>query len=560
MTQNHSMKAAVSFFHEHGIFLKKKDQLKLGISKERAVSVSLPKTLTFGYETCRDFDELELKQEAKTLLALFESVYKNHYSFLGGYGVAKLLEIGAIRPVALTEVYPELDVKSNSPFVALYRKAENVVVELDSLAAEQRPNRGLRRRIKDTIGELSEELKNFYEKAECAIGVGSYIAMNTSKPLETSFGIGELDIGTNSHVLENQTIIVNPFVLYWVINDHCKFRKGKISWTLTDFDIAPTEARYETPIRAITVKCYIPHKEMTYFGVSKDEVVDLLKRKLPALKPFILKSDLLLPFSCPSIVLELDISPKTPALEVSTYGYIPSFGDAIPKIEDIIEIDVKFFDFPRLNRKSPVVLDTSAIDISRFPLKLVGSFFTAFIENRELIIPKVVMHELKTRLRTRDSFKVEQALLRFRRLQTWGFVKNIRIEGEFPRLSLVDKKDIEDLRDCMILDVARNNNGIIFTNDKDLIKLAALFGVYTITFSGLEEDVISVIKEKNLKFTVESAIEKVIDYGRKERGEEYGTEDVRWMIEYLCRQNILRKQEIRKKEVLQFLGSSYKRV
>lgn len=556
------MKAAVSFYYEHGIFLKKEDQPKLGKEKGEAVIVEFPATGVYSFEICRDFDEIKLEQEAKMLLALFEGICANHYSFLGRYGITEQLELRARPPMTLTEVYPELNVKTNSPFTMLYRKVEDVAIELDYLSVGEKPSRTLKRKIKDAIGELSEELKSFYEDADCVIGAGSYISGQISKPLEISFGIGELDIGIESLILEGRKMVVNPFIPYWIINDHCEFRKRKISWNFTDLRIFPTEAIFEIPIEAITLKCYIPSPEITSTIVSKDTIEKILEENLPVFKPFILQSDFLLPFSCPSIVLELNATPKIPSLETTPYGYIPAGLGVftIPKIDDLTKIGIKFFDFPRFNRKNPVVLDTSAIDISRFPLSPHSSFYTAFIENRELIIPKVVMHELKTRLRTKDRFKVEKALLRFNKLWAWGFVKNIRIEGTFPELSLVSKKDIEDLRDCMILDVARNSNAVLFSNDKELIKLAALMGIYTITFSGLEEDVTLVIRENDLELTLESAIEKIKEYGLKERGEEYGTEDVRWMIEYLCQQNILKKQKIGKKEVLQFLGLPRKRI
>lgn len=553
------MKAAVSFYYEHGIFVKKEDQVKLGIEKGEAAVVEFPVPGVFSFEVCRDLEEIELEQEAKMLLALFEGICDNHFSFLGRYGITERLESRARPPIALTEIYPELDVKLNTPFTMLYRKVEDVAIEVDMLSLGEKPSRSLKRKIKNATDELSGELRNFYEKADCVIGAGSYISGQTSKPLETSFGSGELDVGIESRIFEGQKMVVNPFVVYWVIDDHCEFRKRKTSWIFTDLNIFPTEDIFETPIETITAKCYIPSEEITAAGASKDLVEKILKEKLSVLKPFIVQSDFLLPFSCPSIALEVDATPKIPALQPTTYGYVPGVGTAIPKISELTKINVKFFDFPRFNRKHPVVLDTSAIDISRFPLSPHSSFFLAFIENRELIIPKVVMHELKTRLRTKDRPKVEKALLRFNKLWTWGFIKNIRFEGTFPELSRVNKKDIEDLRDCMILDVARNSNGVIFTNDKDLIKLAALMGIYTITFSGLEEDIITVVRENHLKFTLESAIKKVREYGIKERGEEYRAEDVRWMIEYLRQQNLLKQQKIGKREVLLYIGPTRKR-
>lgn len=549
----HSMKAAVSFYHEHGIFMKKEDRQEFGFEKGGAVFADYPKTSIRCLEACRDLGEIELEQEAKMLLALFDGIYADHYSFLGRYGITKQLKIKARPPVALAQVYPELNIKSNSPFTMLYRKVEDVGIELASLSQEEKLSRGLKRKIKDATEELSEELRDFYETADCVLGAGSYINGQIFMPVETSFGIGELDTGIISRIIPDRRIIVNPFIVYWIIDYHSRFSKGRIRWIPTNLEICPTEAGSETPIEAITAKCYVPSAEIHPIGPNENEIEETLHADLPSLKPFILPSDFLLPFSCPASVLELNMAPKIPYLEHTSYGYVPGFGPIVPKIGDSTKISVKFFDFPRFNRKSPLVLDTSAIDVSRFPLSPRSDFFRAFLEYRELIIPKVVMHELKTRLRTKDRLKVEEALLRFNKLRTWGFVKNIRVEGTFPELSLVNKKDIEDLRDCMVLDVARNNEAVIFSNDNELIKLAALMGIYSITFSGLEEDVTSVVRENNLKLTLESAIEKIKEYGIRERGEEYGNEDVRWMIEYLCQQGIISKQKIDRREVLQYI-------
>lgn len=139
-----------------------------------------------------------------------------------------------------------------------------------------------------------------------------------------------------------------------------------------------------------------------------------------------------------------------------------------------------------------------------------------------------------------------------------GFIKKIKTEGEFPVVSVADKKDIEDLRDCMILDVARRNQGILFSNDKELIKLANLMGVYTITFSGLEEDVLTVIRENNLKLTLNTAVKRIQKYGDLERLEIYSIADIEWMISDLEKQNRICKQRIGNKEVLEYIKPRYR--
>lgn len=546
------MKAAVSFQWEHGIFLKEKTQKELDMRKGAPVETIFAKENMFGYERWRDFKLIDVKREAKALLALLQALMFSHYSFLGEYGITCGLEQRCTPNQTLTSLYPDFEVKSDSAFRALWRKVEDYVVGIPKTPKSFSGKS--KKRVDEAIALLSNSLEDFYNEADCVIGAGSYLSAQVSKPVEVSFGIGELDIGLRGP-FQPWLLISNPFLLKWLVDDHCTLKSGKLNWHLTDVNVSMPKEIREALIKDIVVKCYVPSFDISPAGPTEDTIRAALREFLVIMKPFVLESDFLLPFHCPSLAMEIVTAEKTRGFYGTHQGPVPETLHVIPKICELTKIEVKFFDFPRFNRKNPVVLDTSSVDISRFPLTM-GSMFEAFMAHRTLIIPKVVMHELKTRLRTPDGPKVEKALLRLNNWHAWKFIKEVLVEGEFPQLSEAPKKDIEDLRDCMILDLAGTRNGVIFTNDDGLFKLAMLNGIYCITFRGLEEDLLTIVRKNNLKLTVESAVKATQAYGFETREEEYREEDIKWMIECLLKQGSLRLQKLRQKTVLNYVGPS----
>lgn len=342
----------------------------------------------------------------------------------------------------------------------------------------------------------------------------------------------------------------------WLLNEYCEIKKNKLKWLKQGIRLAKLDGIPEVPIETINIRCYVPSSEIIRSGLNEKSLQKKLKKDLLKTKPFLIKSDVILPFSCPSIIIGVD-HPEKKSLQVphfTYYGDIPREKVFLCKLSPLTKMKIDFFSFPLFNRKFPVILDTSAIDISRFPLSAVGSFFEAYLEGRVLIIPNAALHEIKTRLRTGDRAKVQKALVRLTKMLSWGVIKGIKFEGELPDLSVTTKEDIEDLRDCMILDLTRKTGGILFSNDQNLVKLAILTGVYPISFSGLEEDVMRIIKENDLRLTKEQVVDKVKDYGNEERLKIYRNEDIEWMIEQLCTSNKICFQKLDKKEVLQYQG------
>lgn len=560
--REYSRKAALSFGYEHGIFLKEADRKMMKAEVGEPIMETSPKEDVYGYEVCKDFSDIDPKKEAMALLAIFEDITDNHFMFLVKHGIIK-----GLRPRKqvdpLVELYPELEVRPDCPFAFLYRELEKTLIDLNNVGisvaqGSHKMRKPLKDEIQSSLKAIMNTFEGYYEKADCIIGIGALLSNNVgSMPLDLSFGISELDLGVYSEVT-GEPVVANPFLLKWMMDDLCENKKNKVRWKLTDSVISkPTETPV-IPIKTLTLKTYLPSQELLHEGVTTENVAKDMKSNLTEFKPFLMRSDIIMPFTCPSIVLSVEGTEEEKRKQTSKityYGFIPQEADVIYKIDPLTTLDIRLFDFPLFNKKFPVVLDTSSIDISRFPLSQTGSVFKAYLENRTLIIPTAALLELKTRLRGQDGIKVQKALARLNNMLAWGLLKDIRVEGEFPELSSTAKRDIEDLRDCMVLDTAKRQNGILFTNDRDLIKFAAMIGVYTITFSGLEEDVLAVIKESNLKLSPAQAVQNIQEFGEQERLEQYTQEDIKWMIDDLCRQNKLCIQKLRGKQVLQYLGS-----
>jgi rRNA-processing protein FCF1 len=557
-------KSAISFHFEHGVFLREEDRQHLDVSIGDPVEAFAVKEDTYDYEICRDFDEINPESEAKKILALFEDIVDNHFTFLVRHGLMKQKNQVLKSTDPLVELYPELNVKVDSPFAHLFNKVSEVITDLVLSYPESNPKvplkikTSLKKKINSLVNEISSGLETYYKQADCVIGVGVHISNQfCQKPIEFAFGISALDNGITSRITGDALVTVNPFLLNWTINELAKSRNNGLVWNTVEYKIEKPNPAVSPiiPIKNLKLKCYVPSQDLIETGVTHEIVEKFLCTYLMSNKPFITNFDFLLPFTCPSITLEVKGPEVQTFVENFTfYGKILRVPNYIFRVNEATNFDLEFFTFPRFNKKIPVILDTSSLDISRLPLTSpFGSFFEAYLNQRVLIIPRTALHEIKTRLRTQDGVKVQKALVRLNKMLTWGLLKEIKLDGQFSIVSTAEKKDIEDLRDCIILDTAKRRNGILFTNDKELIKLANLMGIYTITFSGLEEDVLTVIRENNLKFTIDEAIKQVQEYGQVERIEDYSVLDIKWMITDLMKQNRLCTQRLQNKEVLEYL-------
>ena len=467
------LRASLSFGYKHGIFLKEETVREFKLKKEDVLGVEREGLVEF--EVCRKFNEINAKTEAKTLLGLFEAMLSDCYTFLSEHSLTKRLAWKSSPfPFTLNEICPELEIKRDSFFLFIYKQIEDTLIDLD-LSLQEGVPRVLQKKIKEYTNYVAGLLNDFYENTDCVLGVGSHLSFLTRRPLELCFGTCGLPLGHVSKILD-EGMLVNPYLLYWALSDCGHVRGKKIKWTPSTLTIR-RKYEQEVPIATINLKTYIPSKDLSPIGVDTTWVNRYTHQFLLEEKPYVLENDLLFPFSCPCVVTKLNYAHEMlPVFHPTPYGR--SLGQIeVPKVNVNTKITVEFFDYPLYNKKQPVVFDTSAIDVARFPLQPTDPFFEMFLKNREIVIPNVVLYELKTRLSTPDRRRVSEALVRIRCLQSWGFIRNLRHEEAIP-IEMVrtakSKKGVEDSVDFAVLTCAIKNKGILFTNDAELGEICLL--------------------------------------------------------------------------------------
>ena len=108
----------------------------------------------------------------------------------------------------------------------------------------------------------------------------------------------------------------------------------------------------KSTIRSLTLKCYMATQEISPFGPKTESVHEFLSDTLTEIKPYILENDLVLPFTCPSLVVDLNAKKEAKMFRVTPYGDLPIIERA-PRIEEgVTEINVDFFDYPLYNAKT----------------------------------------------------------------------------------------------------------------------------------------------------------------------------------------------------------------
>jgi len=527
----------ISIHHEHGVFLDDELMAELNIYRGDPVSVSWHGLVTF--EICRSLSDINPRDEAKAIFAAFEDIFSNHYSFLGTYEITKRLPFKAMLPFAFDPagIYPELAVRRDSFFTFIYRKLEDALIELDGIPAGMKLPERVAQTIDALIDWLAELLEDLYENANCVIGAGTYLSL-ALRNVEVAFGISEIELSHESKIGYEKPISVNPYVFYWLINDLAYLKKKKISWNYYNFEIRDVHRIPYVSIDKIAVKTYLASEELWPAGANANKIHDYLYEELLKEKPFVSACDLLFPISCPSIVIEEKLKEDEiiPFVDITPFGPLPSGELGVPRISRSTKITIQFFDFPLFNRKKPVVLDTSALDVARFPFSIFSSFFETFLKGRIVIIPSAVLYETKTRCETKDRERVIKALSRLNHMKSWGFIRDVVQKGTIPELKIIAKRQrLEDLIDSIVLSTAIENDAILFTNDSKLAEYAFSIGIYAISYYGLEDDIKTVIAEHQGKYDMHTVIEAVQNYGRIHRGSVYDENDIKSIIEYLKR-------------------------
>ncbi len=313
-------------------------------------------------------------------------------------------------------------------------------------------------------------------------------------------------------------------------------------------------------VKDMKIRTYNPSEIVSNVFISAkgaEFIKEYLRETVFSHNPIVLPGDFLTPFTSPSIVLEVNTEETEegrPFVDSTPYGQLIYDQFGLPRIVDKTQFHVGLFDNPLYNKNRPLVLDTNVLDIGAFPYNSDSPFFKAFMSGREIVIPSIVIYELKRKLQIgREKEKVIKALIR---LQDYKSSNSIRltISGELSeetatnelliQLAIKENKSNKDakrdIRDSMILLEAIRREAVLFTNDKELRILAALLGVPTISYNSLLDDVWSIVskvcRERREKVYKKEIIKLVKDYALRVRGEKYRDEDITLVLGYLRQQ------------------------
>ncbi|MCD6458126.1 MAG: hypothetical protein J7K82_04675 [Thermoproteales archaeon] len=537
------MKAAVSFYHEQGVFVKDE------YFEENGVSENFPAIVLAGdlgtIEVLKKFSEIDVEKEAIALFAYLGKVMDDHYSFLQTHEITKKLgwKKSSPFPFRLSEISDEFKVEKNSFFKYLFRSYEKLLEKLLSSHSNENIYRILEE--EGILKKLYELLVEYYSQADCIIGSGTYFSLYQLN-MDLIFGVCELELTFSKSILD-RPLTVNPYLLYHLLKNVASLRRKNIEWKYLNLTITPANIEYATKIDEITLKCYIVSDEVYPLGLIEEKVKEHIHSSLLEYKRYIFSRDFVFPFSTPSIVLEVKGKDSGLLIESTPYGPVLLGPVDIPTITNKTEIRLKFYNFPLFNKHLPVILDTSSLDIARFPFSIKSLFFTAFLMDRKIVIPKAVLFEIKTRLKhKKDRARILKALYRLRNMKTWGFIKDIEITGEIPSniITLPSdtknhnvKKRIEDLIDTIVLSTCLNLNAILFTNDTELAKYALSLGIKPISYNGLIDDLLDVLRTHNLEYDEDELIKATREYAEQVRGVKYEESDIKDAIKALLNED-----------------------
>ena len=548
------IKTATSFRHEHGIFLSEDILTKYNLK------IGEPAAFNIGdyrmVEVCARLGKISddaIESEARSLLSIFEAMEYGSFSFLSMYGMSK--RFGGIKQAIpiLGDIYPEFRINETGTFCCLYREVEDLLFEYGK--EEDKRSKDLGDKVDNTVTALSKYLKSYYEGIDCVVGNGAFLS-RCPLNLDIAYALQGFNGGRYSEIGE-EGLHVNPYLMYWLISDITEFEKKSLKFTNNEmYDLKPVDLRKVRTIKSLKCRVFVSITDIDPSSrVHREQIDGRIRSVLSFEKPYLYPADFITPFTSPAIVIFEEEEGGDRWL-LSSYGDYVSRGFPA-RVEKSTEIHIEFFDFPLHNKNVPVILDTSAIDASRFPISLAGPFYEIFLEDREIIIPKSALWEVKKRLKTEDGKRVEKVLKQLQDLKSWRAIRKLEISGGFPQFFISEeriKEQYGDFIDCLILDVAIKNNGILYTNDADLQKMAILSGVFAVAFEGMEQDVCTVIGGNDFQLTIHQAIEKVREYGESERNEIYEDSDIKWTIENLIQRRELTTRRIQGRKLLGYIG------
>ncbi|MGB9693551.1 MAG: hypothetical protein ACPLYF_01765, partial [Fervidobacterium sp.] len=242
----------------------------------------------------------------------------------------------------LGDVCPDLKVNvKNSLFTYIYRKIEDVMIELDAIPTGARLPRDITRKNNLLQNELEEFLEGVYSNAKCVIGGGSFLSL-ALKDIEAAFKVSEIELSYVSKLGYPRPRSVNPYVLYWLLTNFGYITQRKLFIWHYSLEIINQKEAKRIPLTKLRVKTYLPSTKLWELGATHEWVKERLSKELLNQKPFILTQDLLFPLSYPSVVLETETKgPIIPFVEVTPYGPVPVGGMGIPELKEDTNIIVQ---------------------------------------------------------------------------------------------------------------------------------------------------------------------------------------------------------------------------
>ena len=567
------VKAFVSLYNEHGVFAKERVFERL--SSSDFVLVGLPVTNKYTVEKISDFSELNLEEESKMLISLFDALATQHYYFLSEFEFTENIEWRPKQYDFLSKLNPYFDIskrrKEYKAFKELYNLVENLFLNftMPLRANGLEPYELFAKRDKEFV-KLVESVSSLfkdniaitYSEADVVIGCGTFISL-ADFSVDLAFQYSGIDVGQFSYTSTQKPVTVNPFILYWLITSFYQYKNGMVVPSYVTVEIDKIPAVQFLDVKELKIRTYNPSEIVSKVFISArgaEFIKEYLRETVFSHNPIVQPGDFLTPFTSPSIVLEVDTEETEedlPFVDSTPYGQLIYEQFGLPMIVDKTQFHVELFDNPLYNKNRPLVLDTNVLDIGAFPYNSDSPFFKAFMLGREVVVPSTVIYELKRKLQIgREKEKVIKALMRLQEYKSSNSIR-LTISGELSEeaatnellIQLATKenknnKDVKDakrdIRDSIILLEAIRRGAVLFTNDKELRILATLLGVPTISYNSLLDDVWSIVskvcRERREKVDKKEIVKLVKDYALRVRGEKYRDENITLVLGYLRQQ------------------------
>jgi|GEM_PF-2318885 rRNA-processing protein FCF1 len=568
------VKAFISLNNEHGLFVK--DGVFEGLSNSDFVIVRFPITSKYIIERISNFSELNLEEESKMLISLFDALASQHYYFLSEFEFTEKVEWKPKQYDFLSKLNPYFDINKGrreyKAFKELYNLVENLFLDFTmSLRSNgKEPYELFVKRDEEFVGLLEgvsnlfmNEIANAYTKADVVIGCGTFISL-ADFPVDLAFQYSGFDVGELSYTSTKKLVTVNPFIFYWLITSffQCKNGTAVPSYIPIEINNIPPTVQFSN-VKELKIRTYNPSEKISKVFISKkgiEFIIENLRDTVFSHNPIVHLGEFLTPFTSPSVVLEVDTEETEedlPFVQSTPYGQVIYEQFALPKIVDKTQFHVELFDNPLYNKNRPLVLDTNILDIGAFPFISDSPFFKTFVSHREVVIPSIVVYELKRKFQiSREKRKVIRALMRLQDFKSVNSIK-LTISGELSEEAATNElltqlaikenkndkgiKDVRrDVRDSMILLEAIRREAVLFTNDKELRILATLLGVPTISYNSLHDDVLSIVsklcRERHGKVDKKEIVKYVKEYALRVRDENYRDGDIILVLEYLRQQ------------------------